>query len=419
MPHWGGERLRNFRYLWLGQIISLLGDWFNLIASATLVAQLTDSGLAIGTLFVIRALAPFLIGPIAGVVADRYNRKQILIWTDIGRALAVLGFLFVRDPSHVWLLYALTAVQLGISGFFYPTRSAILPDITSPRELGTANALTMTTWSVMLTVGAAIGGVVSGTWGIYPAFTIDALTFLLSALVLMQIRLDKAPALANSEKTVRAALSQYVDGLRYLANHIDIFVITLHKSVAVMLFGRTFTIVLIAIAEGVFVMGEGGGLGLGLMLTMTGFSTGIGPIIVRHFTGDRNRPLRWAIFFGYLITGLGLAIVAPLFSFGGVLFGILIRGFGGGVIWMFSTQLLLQALPDQMRGRVFATEFATFSLMGAVGATLVGRGLDSSLGISGVTWWIAGVTTVCGLLWGLWLVVGKSAEPASEEKAIL
>ena len=99
-----GELIRgdaNFRNLWLGQIISLLGDWFNPIASASLVVELTQSGFAVGGLFLVRMLAPFLISPIAGVVADRYNRKHILILTDILRALIVLGFLWVREPQHV------------------------------------------------------------------------------------------------------------------------------------------------------------------------------------------------------------------------------------------------------------------------------------------------------------------------------
>lgn len=156
---------RAFRQLWFGQIISLLGDWFNLIAAASLVAELTQSGLAVGGLFVVRMLAPFLMSPIAGVVADRYNRKRILVATDVSRAAVVLFFLLVREPGHVWLLYVLTAVQLGISGFFFPTRNAILPDLVSDRELGAANALSSATWSVMLALGAALGGLVSGTWG--------------------------------------------------------------------------------------------------------------------------------------------------------------------------------------------------------------------------------------------------------------
>ena len=119
----------NFRYLWSGQIISLLGDWFNLIASAALIAQLTESGLAVGTLFVVRMLAPVLISPLAGVAADRYNRKHILIVSDIGRFFTAAAFLFIRSPEHVWFVYLLSFLQLGIGGFFFPARS---PSLASP-----------------------------------------------------------------------------------------------------------------------------------------------------------------------------------------------------------------------------------------------------------------------------------------------
>ena len=148
----------NFRNLWLGQIISLLGDWFNLIASAALIAQLTESGLAVGTLFVVRMLAPVLVSPLAGVAADRYNRKHILIAADVGRFFTAAAFLLIRSPEHVWVVYLLSFLQLGIGGFFFPARSALLPDIVRSDQVGAANALTSATWSVMLATGAALVG---------------------------------------------------------------------------------------------------------------------------------------------------------------------------------------------------------------------------------------------------------------------
>ncbi|MEE8348981.1 MAG: MFS transporter, partial [Acidobacteriota bacterium] len=238
----------NFRNLWLGQIVSLLGDWFNLIASAALIAQLSESGFAIGTLFVVRMLAPFVISPVAGVVADRYNRKNVLIITDVTRAITVLGFLLVTRPGDLWLLYTLTAIQLGISGFFFPTRNAILPDVVSDRELGTANALSSITWSVMLALGAALGGLVSGIWGIYPAFVIDALTFVLSAYFIWRVSYQEAPHLAGSEKSLRQGLQQYLEGLKYLQRHVDVLMIALHKAASA-LFVSGFQVVQVIITE--------------------------------------------------------------------------------------------------------------------------------------------------------------------------
>ncbi|MCL4832868.1 MAG: MFS transporter [Caldilineaceae bacterium] len=389
----------NFRNLWLGQIVSLLGDWFNLIASAALVGALTQSGLAIGSLFVVRMLAPFLISPIAGVVADRYNRKHILIAADLVRAVTVFGFLFVREPGHVWILYTLTAVQLALSGFFFPARNAILPDVTTPEELGAANALSSATWSVMLAVGAALGGLVSGTWGIYPAFVIDGLTFLLSAFFIWQVRVHSVPSLAASDKSVAAAVGQYVEGLRYLRQNLDVLAVAVQKGVNSFFLSSGFQVLQVAIAQDVFVIGEGGGVSLGLMFALAGVGTGLGPILARRYTGDRNRALRWAIALGYLIGGAGMVLTAPLTSFGVVLLGTALRGIGGGMIWVFSTQLLLQTVPGQVRGRVFAMEFAIFYLASAAASSLVGAGLDTSLGISGVIWWMAGLSLIPAGLW--------------------
>jgi predicted MFS family arabinose efflux permease len=162
-------------------------------------------------------------------------------------------------------------------------------------------------------------------------------------------------------------------------------------------------VIQVAIADRVFVYGEGGGTGLGLIYATIGIGTGIGPIIARRFTGDRDRSLRQAIALSYGMASLGLAIMAPLFSFPIVLLGTVLRGVGGGIGWVFATQLLLQSVPDRVRGRVFATEFAFFTLMNAAGAAWGGWMLDStSLGISGMTWLMAGLVLVPGVLWVLW-----------------
>jgi MFS family permease len=399
---------RNFRFLWFGQIVSLLGDWFNLIASASLVATLTQSGVAIGGLFVVRMLAPFLVSPIAGVAADRYNRKRLLIFADLVRAATLGGFLLVRRPEQVWLLYLLTALQLGMSGFFQPTRNAILPDIVGRHELGAANALTSATWSVMLAFGAALGGLAAGQWGVYPSFVIDGVTFLASALLIAQMQYQ-AHAVDESERTVRAAMHQYVEGLVYLWQHKDYLVISLHKAALSLTVSGAFQVVQVSIAEKIFVIGEGGGTSLGLLYAAVGVGTGLGPIVVRGITGDRGSALRVAIVAAYAISAAGLAIVATLSSFGIVLFGTLLRGIGAGLGWVFSTQLLLQLLPDRVRGRVFSTEFAMLTLANAIAAAGSGWLLDNgTVDISGLLTWMTILVLVPGLLWSLWLIAGGS-----------
>ena len=360
-------------------------------------------------------LAPFVVTPIAGVAADRINRKHILIGTDLLRAVVVFGFLFVRDAGDVWMLYTLTALQLGISGFFFPARNAILPDIVPRRQLGTANALSSVTWSVMFAFGTALGGLVSGGFGAYPAFVIDGLTFLVSALILTRIHYEHTPSLvvADSRK-VFSVLNQYADGLRYLRSDRDVLNISLQKALNSLFFAGGFQVIVVILGERVFVLGDGGGISMGLLFAVTGIGTGVGPILLRRYTGDRDRALRIAIGLSYFVAAVGIACAAPLVGLGLVLVGMFLRGFGGGVIWVFSTQLLLQLVPDNVRGRVFATEFAMFTLASAISAALTGYLLDNTrLGLQGVMWGMALFGLVPGTIW-LWQTVRRQSAPASE-----
>ena len=408
----------NYRNIWFGEIVSLFGDWFNLIASAALISKLTGSGVAVGGLFVVRMLAPFLISPLAGVWADRYNHRKLLLATDLSRAVVVLGFLLVREPSQVWLLYVLTAVQLGISGVWYPARNAILPEITTPAEMGAANALSSATWSVMLSLGAAIGGLVTGQFGTTPSFLIDALSFLISGFFVYRLSYTAASALAGHDRSAAAALRQYVDGLRYLRQNADIFWITMLKAATGLSISGGFQVVQVLLSQRVFVIGEGGGTSLGLMYAMVGIGTGVGPILARYFTGDRIRPLRIAIAAAFLVGAAGLLMIAPLSSFGWVLVGSLLRGIGAGVVWVFATQLLLLLTPAPVLGRVFSSDFAGQTLASALSAGIGGWLLDhTALGVTGTLLIMASLTILFGVLWAAWTAMRAAADSRLEPAA--
>lgn len=397
---------RNFRILWSGQIVTLLGDWFNLIASASLIAMLTESGTAVGGLFVVRMLAPFVVSPIAGVFADRYNRKTLLIITDVARAVTVLGFLFVRSPEWVWLVYVLTAIQMAGQGFFFPAKNSILPDITSDAELGAANALSSVTWSVMLAFGAALGGLFSGIWGIYPAFVLDSLTFVVSAIITMQLRYDPPPTIDAGNQSIMAGIQQYVDGLSYLRDHLDILMISIQKMCNSLFVAGAFQVIQVLIAETYFPIGEGGGISLGILYGVTGIGTGLGPILARYFAGDDHHKLRLTIAAGYIISMLGFLTVSTLATFPIVLTGAFLRGFGGGIVWVMSTQLLLQLVPLDVRGRVFSTEFAMNTLGSAIAAGSVGVLLDGIFELSGLLLVMAGAIVLPFGLWVAWTAFG-------------
>jgi MFS family permease len=368
---------KNFKNLWFGQIVSLMGDWFNLIATAILTANLTQSGLAVGGLFVIRSLAQFLTGPIGGMLADRFNRKWILIWSDILRFFIVLGFLFVKDASQIWLLYTLTALQLGISGIFFPTKDAILPDVVVENEIGTANALTSTTWSMMLALGAFLGGQVAGTWGIAPAIILDAFSYLLSAYFIAKMAYTQTTTKVREPLTPKDVTKQYFQGINYLSKHKSIFILAVQKASLMLAVSGFNDVIQVELSSKIFVVGEGGSTSLGWLYAIVGVGTGVSPIIARWVTGDRERALRHAITVGYGITLIGLILMYPISSLEMVMTGAFFRGFGIAIIWVFSTTLLLKKLPNEVRGRVFGTEFALLTLSGAIGAGLGGWFLDA------------------------------------------
>ena len=182
---------RSFRQLWLGQVVSQMGDWFDTIALYTIILKLTGSGRDVGLLMVARFVPSFFFGPISGVLADRFSRQRIMIVSDILRAVVVLGFLLVRRPEHLWIIYVLTVFQLGLSTFFEPAKTAAIPSLVEDRELVAANAISSVTWSAMLTLGAALGGFITSLFGTDVAFILDAVTYLLSAALIASIRLPK------------------------------------------------------------------------------------------------------------------------------------------------------------------------------------------------------------------------------------
>jgi MFS family permease len=385
----------NYRLLLTGGIISQLGDWFNLIATASLIAMLTGSGLAIGGLFAVRMLAPFLTSPISGVLADRYDRKRILVACDLSRVLVVACFLLVRSPEHVWLLYVLTAVQLAIGGAHFTARRAILPDVVPPEVIGAANALSSATWSIMLAIGAAAGGLVAGAWGVYTAFAIDACTFLVSAAIVSRIESNRV------ERDVLEGggfFTEYTNGLRYLRKTPDIAIIALQKAFIGLIVSAGFEVVQVRLAIDVF----GGGASLGLMYACSGIGSGLGPIAGRRFTGDRDRALRKAMSLGYLIAAAGLLMISSMHSLWLVLAATVLRSSGGSLVWVYSTQLLLTNVPEHVRGRVFSVELAAFNLGAAIAAGVIGWLLDSSPDLGHLIQWMALVSIVPAIIWTLW-----------------
>src|SRR5918997_986539 len=186
----GDSLLRNVRFLqlWVGQGTSFVGDAVSMIALVVLVVQITGSASAVGGALVARLL-PTLASPLAGVLADRIDRRVILIASDLVRAVVVLGMVFTRD---LLVLYALVFLLGSARTLFNPTIRAAFPSVVGEGDLTRANALVSGAFSVSITVGPAIGGLLVATVGVEVAFLLDAATYLVSAVFLYLIRLPRS-----------------------------------------------------------------------------------------------------------------------------------------------------------------------------------------------------------------------------------
>lgn len=367
---------RDFRQLWLGQIVSQAGDWFNTIALYSLILQLTGSGKAIGLLLVARFLPSVFVGPTAGVIADRFSRKTIMITADLLRAGVVLCFLFVRRADQMWLVYALTVLQLAASTFFEPARTAAIPSVVHERDLVTANAISSATWSAMLTIGAALGGFITGWFGTNAAFVIDSLSYLLSAALIAAVHLPKREKRPKSKLTIGKALgiTDTIEGFRYVIRRPRIFAAMMAKPFWG-LGGGSLTL-LAVFGEKVFPIG-GASIGMGLLFAARGIGTACGPIFLRRFIAQTRENLQkfiglafiFASFF-YILFGLsGFYLIAVA--------GLMTAHSFGSIVWVNSTVLLQTSVEDNFRGRVFAAELALLTFALAVSNYATGELLDS------------------------------------------
>ena len=393
---------RSFRQLWLGQVVSQMGDWFDTIALYTIILQLTGSGRDIGLLLVARFVPSFLFGPLSGVVADRFSRRSIMIITDLLRAVVVLGFLFVKRADQLWIIYVLTVFQLGLSTFFEPAKTAAIPSIVEDRELVTANAISSVTWSVMLTLGAAIGGLITGWFGTNAAFILDAFSYLLSAALIASIKVPKRKKRARQKLSLGRVLgvTETLEGVSYVKSRPRVLALLLVKP-AWGLGGGILTL-LPVFGERIFPVGKSAATGIGVLFAARGIGTAVGPIVARRIAGEGETQIETSIGVAFIIGGIFYIAFGNAVGF---VFALIVLGIahcGGSILWVFSTVLLQQSVQDNFRGRVFAAELALLTLTMAASNYATGEFLDrlhysprtvtTAIGIffllPGITWFL-------------------------------
>lgn len=395
---------RPFRHLWYGQVVSELGDWLNSIAIYTLVLKLSGTGTAVASVMMAKLLPIFFVSPLAGVLVDRMDRKTIMITSDVLRFVVVLGFLLVDDVGDLWLLYTLAVVEIALAGFFEPARSAIIPSLTPREDLVTANALSGSTWSVMLAVGAALGGALVSWFGIKAAFVIDAFTFLLSAWFIARIQYPKeALEKEIAQRPNTSGFQTLVDGMRYLISQPMILVLALMKS-GLALAGGVMTIIPLY-ANKMFASASAISMAIGVMYSARGLGAALGPILVKKVFGDSTRVLQIAILCSFFLGALSYFLFAQSYSLWWACLSIALATFFGSIIWVFSSALIHLEADSRFLGRVFSTEMALLTLVMGLSNWSAGFAIDTlTLTANETALWMAGLFLIPGILWGGFLL---------------
>jgi MFS family permease len=381
---------RNFRRLWMAQIVSEVGDWFYTLSIYTLLLQLTGQAGSVALALVLQVLPQTLVGPTAGVMNDRLRRKHVMIAADIGRFGVVLAMLLVRSRSMVWLVYPLLLAETCMAAFFEPARSAVIPNIAAEDEVLVANTLSSATWSVNLMIGAAVGGVVAAFFGRDTVFVLNALSFLTSAFLISGMRFAEPHAEGAAPLRARDLVdySPVLEGIRYIRSHPTLLPAVFAKAGELMV-GPSWVLFTVMGAHEFAVHRHGidasGGAMLGMSILLGGRGVGamVGPLVAARWADHSDRRLRLGILFGYLTIGVGYGVLGASRGVWMAAACAMLAHAGGSTVWVFSTTLLQLHTEDRFRGRVFSADLGLASLTFATTAYLCGRLLD--VGISART----------------------------------
>ena len=367
---------RNFRLLYIGQAISQLGDWFNSVAVFALLLDLTGSATAVAWMMIVQFLPMAIVGPLAGVVVDRVDRKRLMIAADLFRGVMILGLLLVRHREQVWIAYVVTAVCVSAQAFFEPARTATIPNVTSADELMPANALSSATWSAMLAIGASIGGLVTALSGRNVAFILNAGSFFASALFISRTRFNSTPPPSDRPAgfATMTGIPDLLEGLRYVRSRSHVAALMFVKAGWGLAGG--VLLLLTIFGQRIFPVGTTSAGGIGILYGARGIGAGLGPIALRWILGQKPKTLRRTIGPAYFIVGGFYVLLAGAPNLPLAALCVLCAHFGGSILWVFSTVLLQMEVPDRFRGRVFAAELAFVTLTSSISSYLTAYALD-------------------------------------------
>ncbi len=368
--------IRNPRYFpfWLGQIVSNLGDTLNDVALVVLVFRLSQSGLAVSALVLTEIVPTLLLGPVAGMVIDRFDRQRVLIVVDSLRAVLVLALALTHVLWAVYLLAALLAVG---STLFNPALQAVIPALLDEEDLLAANSVAWSSGRLVQIVGASVAGGLIAWAGTTPAFLSNAASFAFSAALLTRLSM---PRRAGSPRPsgLGAWLGDAREGLAYARR--DPFVARLVpvQALTSLATGATSALLVVLATKHLHLMAQG----FGWLLAAIGVGALLGPFLSNGLTGGRYLDMR-LLFVPYLIRGasdiaLGLVVRLPW-----ALVILFVYGLNTSTGMVASTTILQTVIPDRVRGRIFTLLDVTWAAIRFVSLGLGGV-LADRIGISAV-----------------------------------
>ncbi|MFJ6198534.1 MFS transporter [Micromonospora sp. NPDC092111] len=361
-------RNRDFRNLFLAELVVFGADWFVMVPLLVLLPQLTGSGVWGALVLALDTGVVALLLPYTGTIADRFDRRKTMMVANGATLLGVLLLLGVRDAGTAWLaMVAITAMAVG-KAFYSPAAQAALPNVLDPADLAAGNAVAGSAWGTMTVVGASLGGVLSAAVGPYACFWVAVVGLTLAAGLAALIRRPLQAPREADQPTPRtwAAIRE---ALGHIGHRPRVLALVTVKSAVGLGNGVLTVFPLLAAVYGV------GPVGTGLLFAARGAGALVGPILMSRVLTNRA----WLLpglalsmsLYGLAYLGASVATWFPL-----VLVLVFAAHFGGGSNWVLSNFALQGEVPDRLRGRVFATDMMLATLAISVSQLVVAAVVD-------------------------------------------
>lgn len=406
-------RNRNYRNLWLGQVVSEIGDHFNSIAVLSMALHLTGSGATVGGAMLARVGPALLAAPLAGVILDRLDRRRVMIASDLFRAAIAIAHLLLLVYPRTWLLYSLSALLTFAAPFFNSGRAAILPRLVSRDDLHTANALTQTTGWLTVAAGTMLGGFSTSWLGYQGAFLINASSFLWSAWAIYSLSVEGGFAAQSAplpERRPSSGWEEFREGVRYIGAHPLILGILL-LGAGWATGGGAAQILFTLFGESVFSRGPAG---TGILWGFAGLGLVAGGLAARHWEAHINfRLYKHTVTVTFLFHGLFYMLFSISPSLWQAAAWIFLSRLCVAMNSVMNRTMLLLHVPDRLRGRVFTASEGIVNgvMMISMAAAAMAAAQYSPRQIGFVAGALSASTAV---FWAWANAAGKLPEPARD-----